>query len=92
MAWHRGPSLMAHLETVEVAVETSDAFRFPVQWVSRPDQSFRGYAGTVASGSIRPGDRIIAQPGSQQATVSRIVTMDGDQAAAWSGRRGDLVP
>ncbi len=91
MSWYQGPSLMTHLETVEVAVDGADAagaheaFRFPVQWVSRPDQNFRGYAGTAVSGSIRPGDRIIAQPGSQQATITRIVTMDGDQAAAWSG-------
>ena len=82
MPWYRGPSLMAHLETVDVTAETADAFRFPVQWVSRPNLDFRGYAGTVASGSIRPGDRIIAQPGSQQATVTRIVTMDGDQPTA----------
>ena len=50
-----------------------------------PDQNFRGYAGTVASGSVRPGDRIIVQPGSQQATITRIVTMDGDLAAAETG-------
>ncbi|MGI9487814.1 MAG: sulfate adenylyltransferase subunit CysN [Geminicoccaceae bacterium] len=91
MSWYDGPSLMAHLEAVDVAVECADAggargaFRFPVQWVSRPDQNFRGYAGTVVSGSIRPGEHIIAQPGSQQATITRIVTMDGDQTAAWSG-------
>ena len=103
MSWYGGPSLMAHLETVEIEAETSDAglsqrttgalqaagarraFRFPVQWVSRPDQNFRGYAGTVASGSVSPGDRIIVQPGSQQATVTRVVTMDGDLAAARSG-------
>ncbi len=85
MPWYQGPSLMAHLETVDVTVQCAEAFRFPVQWVSRPDQNFRGYAGTVASGSVRPGDRIIAQPGSQQATITRIVTMDGDQTAAESG-------
>ena len=91
MSWYDGPSLMAHLEAVDVAVECADAggargaFRFPVQWVSRPDQNFRGYAGTVVSGSIRPGEKIIAQPGSQQATVTRIVTMDGDRPAAEGG-------
>ncbi|MEM7041498.1 MAG: sulfate adenylyltransferase subunit CysN [Pseudomonadota bacterium] len=86
MGWYRGPSLMAHLETVDFTTERSfDAFRFPVQWVSRPNLDFRGYAGTVASGSISPGDRIIVQPGSQQATVNRIVTMDGDQPVAESG-------
>ncbi|MGI9420307.1 MAG: adenylyl-sulfate kinase, partial [Geminicoccaceae bacterium] len=91
MPWYDGPSLMAHLETVDIEAETTDAtgvrgaFRFPVQWVNRPDQNFRGYAGTVAGGSVRPGDRIIAQPGSQQATVTRIVTMDGDLDAAEVG-------
>ena len=85
MSWYRGPSLMAHLESVDVTVQCAEAFRFPVQWVSRPDQNFRGYAGTVASGSVRPGDRIIAQPGSQQATITRIVTMDADLGTAESG-------
>ena len=88
MSWYNGPSLMAHLEQVDVAAEGAEAqgaFRFPVQWVSRPDQNFRGYAGTVVSGSIRPGEKIIAQPGSQQATVTRIVTMDGDRPAAEGG-------
>ncbi|MEM9626919.1 MAG: sulfate adenylyltransferase subunit CysN [Pseudomonadota bacterium] len=85
MAWYKGPSLMAHLETVDVTVQCAEAFRFPVQWVSRPNLDFRGYAGTVASGSVRPGDRIIAQPGSQQAAITRIVTMDGDQPVAESG-------
>ncbi len=85
MAWYEGPALLEHLETVEIETEASDAFRFPVQLVTRPDHSFRGYAGTVASGCIRPGQGIIVQPGSQQAKVTRIVTMDGDQAVAWSG-------
>ena len=82
MPWYQGPSLMAHLETVDVATQRAEAFRFPVQWVSRPHQNFRGYAGTVATGSVHPGDRIIAQPGSQEATITRIVTMDGDQPMA----------
>ncbi len=85
MPWYQGPTLLNHLETVDIDVEASDALRFPVQWVSRPNLDFRGYAGTVASGAVRPGQTVIVQPGSQQAKVTRIVTMDGDQAAASSG-------
>ena len=85
MPWYDGPALLEHLETVEIDAETDGVFRFPVQWVSRPDQNFRGYAGTVASGQVRPGDTVIAQPGSQQAKVSRIVTMDGDLPVAEAG-------
>ena len=85
--WYAGPALMTHLEAVEVQVEPADAvrFRFPVQLVTRPDHNFRGYAGTVSSGEIRPGQKVIAQPGSQQATVTRIVTMGGDLSAAEAG-------
>ena len=85
MPWYQGPTLLAHLETVDIEAESSDALRFPVQWVARPDHSFRGYAGTVTSGAVRPGQIVIVQPGSQQAKITRIVTMDGDQAVARSG-------
>jgi len=85
MSWYDGPALLEHLEMVEIGTDNDDVFRFPVQWVSRPDQNFRGYAGTIASGQVRPGDSIIAQPGSQQAKISRIVTMDGDLPAAEAG-------
>ncbi|MDH3662961.1 MAG: GTP-binding protein, partial [Alphaproteobacteria bacterium] len=85
MSWYGGPALLAHLEMVEIESHRHEAFRFPVQWVARPDQNFRGYAGTVASGRVCPGDTVIVQPGSQQAVVSRIVTMDGDLAVAASG-------
>ena len=88
MPWYRGPALLGHLETVDVETEVDQAFRFPVQWVARPDHTFRGYAGTVVSGQIRHGDGVIVQPGSQQAKVSRIVTMDGDLDLA---ERGDAV-
>ncbi len=85
MPWYRGRSLLDHLETVDIETETDDAFRFPVQWVNRPDHEFRGYAGTVASGRVAPGMEVLVQPGSQQATVTRIVTMDGDQTRADAG-------
>lgn len=85
MPWYHGSTLLNHLETVDIETHSGNAFRFPVQWVSRPDHTFRGYAGTVTSGSISPGETVIVQPGSQQAKVTRIVTMDGDLASACSG-------
>ena len=58
MPWYHGPTLMAHLETVPVDDDlATKAFRLPVQWVNRPDQNFRGFSGTIASGAVRPGDR-----------------------------------
>ena len=85
MSWYDGPALLEHLESVDVEAEIGDAFRCPVQWVNRPDHNFRGYAGTISSGRVRPGDGVIVQPGSQQAKVSRIVTMNGDLPAAEAG-------
>jgi bifunctional enzyme CysN/CysC len=61
-------------------------FRLPVQWVNRPDQSFRGYAGTVAGGRIARGDEVVVQPGTQRARIDRIVTADGDLAEAQAGQ------
>jgi len=77
MSWYRGPNLLQHLETVQVAVSTDpQPFRFPVQWVNRPDQKFRGYCGTVASGDIRPGDEVMVLPSGKTSHVAKIVTMD----------------
>jgi sulfate adenylyltransferase large subunit len=76
-----GPPLLDYLETVHVHRNTVGApFRFPVQMVLRPDQEFRGYAGQIVSGSIRPGDRVTAWPSGRSAHVKRIVTYDGDLA------------
>ena len=84
MPWYRGPTLIEHLETVELASGTAATkpLRFPVQWVNRPDLSFRGYAGTLASGRIRPGDDVVVARSGQAARVERIVTGDGDRAEA----------
>ena len=78
--WYHGSTLMEHLETVEIDENRLQKlpFRMPVQWVSRPDLDFRGFAGTIAAGVIRPGDRIRVQPSGRASTVSRIVTADGD--------------
>lgn len=77
--WYTGPSLIQHLESVSVSDETQDLpFRFPVQWVNRPNLDFRGFSGTIASGIVRVGDRVRALPSGRESTVARIVTMDGD--------------
>ena len=94
MGWYEGPCLMEHLEQVEVgrpagpaaAPEHLDALRLPVQLVIRPDQSFRGYAGTVCSGTLRPGDDVRVEPSGLITTVERIVTFDGDLDEAGPGR------
>jgi bifunctional enzyme CysN/CysC len=86
MHWYHGPTLLGHLETVEVArAETEQPFRFPVQWVNRPHLDFRGYTGTVASGAIRPGDEAVLEPSGRRVHVARIVTADGDLELARSG-------
>ena len=89
MHWYHGPTLLAHLETVDVdRGGEASPFRFPVQWVNRPHLDFRGYAGTVASGVVRPGDEVAIHPSGKRAHVARIVTADGDLAEA---REGDAV-
>jgi len=84
--WYQGPTLLGHLEEVDVAPPEGAAdFRMPVQWVNRPDASFRGYAGTVAAGTVKPGDRVVVARTGQAAAISRIVTMDEDLDGATTG-------
>ncbi|WP_052668907.1 sulfate adenylyltransferase subunit CysN [Nitriliruptor alkaliphilus] len=86
MPWFEGPPLMEHLETVDVRRDVDlDHLRFPVQLVVRPDLDFRGFAGTLASGTLRPGDPVVAVPSGVGSTVARIVTFDGDLEAAGPG-------
>lgn len=92
MAWYRGPALLPYLETVEFGREAaSRPLRMPVQWVNRPNADFRGFAGTIVSGSVRPTDRIKVLPSAQEATITRIVTMDGDLESAVNGQAVTLV-
>ena len=88
MRWYRGPTLMGYLETVEIERGRGDSapLRLPVQWVNRPNADFRGYAGLIASGSVRPGDRIRVQPSGQESRVARIVTAEGDLEQALAGQ------
>jgi sulfate adenylyltransferase large subunit len=83
MPWYTGPSLLELLESLPSQIDTRTApFRFPVQRVLRPDHTFRGFAGQIASGTIRPGDAITVLPSGRSAQVERIVTWDGDLAEA----------
>jgi sulfate adenylyltransferase large subunit len=83
MPWYQGPTLLEYLETVLLALaETTGPLRFPVQLVLRPDANFRGFAGQVARGTLRAGQRVMALPSRRETTVRRIVTYDGDLAAA----------
>ncbi len=92
MGWYGGPSLLSALEAAQPFREPAGRpFRMPVQLVNRPDASFRGYAGTIASGQIRPGDAIANASGAVEARVARIVTMDGDLAEASVGDAVTLV-
>src|SRR5579875_954685 len=79
MAWYNGPSLLERLETVRIERAASElGFRMPVQWVCRPHQNFRGYAGQVVAGTLAPGDEVVALPSGVRSRVARIVTADGD--------------
>ncbi|OCK59914.1 sulfate adenylyltransferase subunit CysN [Bradyrhizobium sp. LMTR 3] len=103
--WYQGPCLLDYLESIDIQSDAAgQAFRFPVQWVNRPNLDFRGYAGTVASGSISAGDEIIVAASGRTTRVKRIVTQDGDLPRAEAGdavtiavedeidiSRGDLV-
>ncbi len=88
MPWYSGSSLLAHLETIDLSGSDALAQEFvlPVQWVNRPDASFRGFSGTIASGVIASGDRIRVQPGGAVSTVRRIVSADGDLDRAQAGQ------
>ncbi len=93
IGWYRGPSVLEHLETVELEdASDEEGLRFPVQYVIRPRSDelpdYRGYAGRVAAGTVRPGDPIVVLPSGLRSTVSEIDTADGPRTAA---HRGDSV-
>ncbi|MDQ0464639.1 bifunctional enzyme CysN/CysC [Caulobacter ginsengisoli] len=86
--WYDGPTLMHHLETVELDEDRlrRGPFRMPVQWVNRPDLDFRGFSGLISSGTVKPGDAVRALPSGRTSSVSRIVTYDGDLDEAVAGQ------
>ena len=91
--WYEGPSLIHHLETVEIADTAAQArpFRMPVQWVNRPNLDFRGFSGLIASGEISPGQEVRILPSGKTSTVKRVVTMGGDLDSAVSGQSVTLT-
>ena len=86
--WYHGPTLLGWLEGVEVTadVQLARPFRLPVQWVNRPSLDFRGFAGTISSGSIAPGDPVRILPSGRTTSIARIVTADGDLLRAVAGQ------
>ncbi len=90
--WYDGPSLMEYLETVPVDdARLSAPFRMPVQWVNRPNLDFRGFSGQIASGSIKPGDKIKTLPSAKETTIERIVAHGGDLPEAIAGQSVTLT-
>ena len=92
MSWFDGPSLLEFLENVPLGEAIQfEAFRFPVQRVVRPDHTFRGYAGTVVAGEIRPGDPVVVLPSGRRTNIERIVSFDGELERAASGQAVTLT-
>jgi bifunctional enzyme CysN/CysC len=84
--WYAGPTLLQYLETIDVDRDVIERpFRFPVQWVNRPNQDFRGYAGTVASGQIKAGEPVVEATSGRTSKIAKIVTYDGEVAGAEAG-------
>ena len=91
-AWYDGPPLMEYLDTVEIRSDVAEKpFRMPVQWVNRPNLDFRGFAGQVISGTIKPGEQVRALPSGKSSAVARIVTMGGDLDEAVEGQSVTLT-
>ena len=87
MAWYHGPTLMGYLEAVEIEDRVQhQPFRLPVQWVNRPNLDFRGFAGTIVSGTLAKGEKLRVLPSGRESSVARIVTLDGDLQSAVAGQ------
>lgn len=92
MAWYQGESLLERLEQVDVSADSNNQeFRFPVQYVNRPNLDFRGFAGTLASGFISVGDEIKVLPSGKSSKVASIVTFDGELNTAYAGQAVTLT-
>jgi bifunctional enzyme CysN/CysC len=90
--WYAGPPLMRWLEDAPVEDDLrGKPFRMPVQWVNRPNHDFRGFSGLIASGSVKPGDKLKALPSGRESTVARIVTFTGDLPEAVAGQSVTLT-
>ena len=92
MDWYDGPTLVEHLETLDISTDLTDKpFRLPVQWVNRPDLNFRGFSGTVASGTVKPGDPVLVARSGLQSKVKAVVTYDGELPQAVAGQAVTLT-
>src|SRR3546814_5440534 len=90
--WYGGPPLLEHLETVDARrKEETGGFRLPVQWVCRPNQNFRGFAGTVTGGAVAIGEEIAVLPSGQRSKVAAIITADGELERAIEGQAVTLT-
>ena len=90
--WYNGPALLEHLETVQVdSGEAACGLRLPVQWVNRPNQDFRGFAGTIAAGEVAPGDEVVVLPSARRSTVARVLGPDGEVQRALAGQAVTLT-
>ncbi|MEM8854843.1 MAG: sulfate adenylyltransferase subunit CysN, partial [Pseudomonadota bacterium] len=91
-SWYTGPTLLEHLETIEVQHDLEHRpFRMPVQWVNRPNLDFRGFSGTIASGRLRAGDSVVVAGSGREAKVTKIVTMDGERDEAIASEAVTIV-
>ncbi|WP_066557241.1 sulfate adenylyltransferase subunit CysN [Croceicoccus bisphenolivorans] len=91
--WYSGPSLVEHLESVEVrsSLDAEGYFRMPVQWVNRPNLDFRGFSGLISNGTVKPGDAVRVLPSGKTSTVKSVVTFDGDLEEAVAGQSVTLT-
>ncbi|WP_282277330.1 sulfate adenylyltransferase subunit CysN [Stenotrophomonas sp. PS02297] len=92
MPWYAGPSLLEHLDTVTISGHDADSgLRLPVQWVNRPNQDFRGFAGTIAAGRVSAGDAVVVLPSARRSTVREVLGPDGPLDAATAGQAVTLT-
>ncbi len=93
MPWFTGPAMLPHLESVAIDADAdaARAFRMAVQWVNRPNLDFRGFAGTIAAGTVKPGDTVRILPSGRTTRIARIVAFGGDRAEAIAGESVTLT-
>src|SRR5690606_3338210 len=92
MPWYDGPSLLGHLDRVQITThDVASGLRLPVQWVNRPNQDFRGFAGTIAAGQVRAGDAVVVLPSARRSTVKQVLGPDGPLPLATAGQAVTLT-
>jgi bifunctional enzyme CysN/CysC len=82
MEWFEGASLLDILQNMECNIQDTNTLRFPIQYINRPDSSFRGYVGTIASGKLNVGDKIKITPSNKITTIKEIITFDNNLQSA----------